>query len=628
MLHLLKERSRIPRLKQLVLIVLLLGSSGLSAQVYYSVKKDYLKSKTERNNLLTTYKDSYPDTSVTEQMNYAPDNFMGNIGLASPDYIWRYGTASLGFRLLDPPLSNDRFRESDVRYYRTRGPYASLTGIAGSQELQIFRMLFTHTYKQLNVTLGFNRYTSKGFYQNQQTYTNNLYLSSHYTTRRKNAGFYFYVLNNGNRNQENGGIADGKITDSSMVFAKQLFRVNLSDASRDNRETRVMFNPWLRLNPAGDSLRRADHFLQLKSEFLTSSYRYKDNAISTDTFYKAIFFDSTRTVDSSHVRKFMNELLYTVQTADQKFGFSAGYKNEINQVWQRGDSVFMNHILQAEAVYRTALAARDTADKRERSFSSGLQLQYVPVGANAGNYKGESQTSFIFNAQRKQELFLQVLYEQRSADYIFNTWTSNHFQWRDNGYGDQRQFQARLGLHLNRFLKVSVFNQVISNYLYYDRQAMPRQYGGSIHNLGLDVDVNRIFFKHLGLGLRHTYQQTSRPEYVRVPRHISAARLFYSGSLVRNILQLQLGAQVRLYDAFSAYAYMPSTQVFYLQDNYTTRQYPYLDLYLSARIRPVSFFVKMENMLQGLVGPDYYFTPGYYQPDRALRFGLTWMFFD
>lgn len=192
-------------------------------------------------------------------------------------------------------------------YYRSKGPFASLNGIAGSKEFQIFKMLFTHTYKdKVNLTVGFNRYTSKGYYLRQQSYTNNFYLSSNYTNRSKRAGYYLYLLNNGNKNQENGGIKDSVLTDSSMVLNKNLFKTNL-DAKRDNREFKAMINPWYRLNKLSDSSHATDHYVQFKSSFTTNSYRYSDTA---RYFYDRTYLDTIETIDSTRVRKFINELYY------------------------------------------------------------------------------------------------------------------------------------------------------------------------------------------------------------------------------------------------------------------------------------------------------------------------------
>jgi hypothetical protein len=628
MFHFLKEKYPIVIFKKICMIMVLCSGFKNYAQVYYSTNPNYLKSKSEQNNLLSTYKYTYPDTSISELHNYFPRNFMGNMGMPSPSYLLKYGTDDLGFRLVKPPFDNDRFNESDVKYYSTLGPYANLNGIAGSKQFQIFKMLFTHTYKGVNITVGFNRYTSQGFYLKQQTYTNNFYLSSNYTTKKKRAGFYFYILNNSNKNQENGGIKDGVLTDSSLLYDKGLFRVNLSSANRENRELKIMVNPWLKLNKRSDSLNSMDHYIQLKSKFINNAYKYKDLGIATDSFYTHIYLDTVQTLDTSHVRKFVNELSYSLLDVNNKFGFSAGYKNEINQVWQLKDSFFVNHIIQSDLVYRTKVVPKDSLDKREKFFETRFNAQYILAGGNKGNYKAESNSVLSFNERKKNNVFLSILFENRSADYIYNNWVSNHFLWFNNGFKAQQQMQVKTGISVNQYFSVSVLEQNITNYLYFDQEAMPRQYSKLINNLGVNLNFTKVFFRHLGISLNHLYQSTSNKEYVRIPGNVSTAKLFYSGGLSHNNLLLQIGTQVQVYESFYGYSYMPSTQAFYLQDKSKTAPYPYLDVYLNARIRPVSFFLKVENILQGIAGPNYSFVPGYYQTDRAFRFGISWMFFD
>lgn len=624
-----KEKTVFFILKRLCLGVLTCLSFSVKAQVFYSVKPDYLKSKSEQNNVLSQFRNNYPDTSITELSNYFPRNFLGNIGLASPDYLWFYGTEDLGFRLVRSPLTIDKFTESDVHYYRSLGPYASLNGIAGSKQFQIFKMLFTHTYKKVNITVGFNRYTSTGFYKRQQTFTNNFYLSSNYTNKKNSAGYYLYILNNSNKSQENGGIADSVLTDSSMIYDKSLFKVNLNGASRDNRETKFMINPWLRINKH-DSATKLDHFVQLKSKFSANSYRYIDTFyVGQDRFYQAGYQDTINTHDSVNVKKFMNELSYSLLSTDQKLGFSVGYRNEVNRVWQFTDSVFMNHILQSDFVFRTPLISKDSLDKTKRYFESRLNAQYILAGPNQSNSKGEANFVYTFNDQKKRYVFFNLLFERRSADYIYNNWTSNHFWWFNNGYKPQTQAQAKLGIRFGRIFSASLFLQSINNYLYFDQNALPQQFSKkTIANFGANITATKVFFKHLGLSLNYTYQQTSHEAYVRVPPQVTTAKLFYSGNLAKNNLQLQIGTQLQIYQSFYALAYMPATQVFYLQDRFKTEPYPYLDIFLNARIRPVSFFLKVENVLKGYAGPGYSLVPGYYQTDLAFRFGLTWMFFD
>ena len=284
--------------------------------------------------------------------------------------------------------------------------------------------------------------------------------------------------------------------------------------------------------------------------------------------------------------------------------------------------------MQSDLIFRTPINSKDSTGKRTKFFESRANLQLGFLGRVKGNLKLESNSVFTFNDLKKKNIFFNILFENRSPDYIYNNWVSNHFIWFNNEFKDQQQLQAKLGINLNRFFSASVFFKSTTNYLYFDRENMPQQFGKPINNTGITLNFTKVFFKHLGLGLNHIYQNTSHPGYVRVPANTSTIKLFYNGSLSHNNLQLQIGAQLQVYESFYAMAYMPSTQTFYLQDQFKTITYPYLDVYLNARIRPVSFFLKVENVLQSTAGPNYSFVPGYYQTDLAFRFGLTWMFFD
>lgn len=608
-------------------VLILLLCLKTDAQVFYSTDPNYLKVKTEQNNLVSSYRYTYPDTNITRLNDFFPRNFSGNLGLPSPEYFLRYGTDDLGFRFFNPPTLSDRVQEKQVEYYRSKGPYANLTGIAGAKLYQAFKMDFTHTYKdKVNFALKFNRYSSQGFYQKQQSYANNFYLSSNYATKSRRLGYYAYVLSNGNKNQENGGIRGVELSDSTVALSKVLLPVRLSGATRDNRETKIMLNPWLRLNKNSDSVPGLDHYLQVKSRVAFNVYKYRDINVYSDNYYQLFYLDTALTNDSANHRQFTNELNYALASRDGKFAFSAGYKNEINSLWQKNADLFYNHILNSDLVYRRPLRSADSL--KAPNLESRLNLQYVVAGVNAGNVKAESNSFYLFDDRKGRLLFINLLYEKRNADHMYNYWTGNHFSWQNNGFKPQDQLQFRLGMRSGRNFSASVFYHNIRNYLFFGYLALPRQYEGTLHTLGASFDYTRVFFKHLGLGLNYVFQQPSGSDYLRMPKHSGTAKIFFNGTIKKH-LWLQFGAQLQMYDAFTPYAYMPNTQVFYLQDRIRTESFPYLDVFLNARISPVSFFVKVENVLSnGLGGVNYSFVPGYYQPERALRFGLSWMFFD
>jgi len=614
--------------KVIFTILLFFRFGTFFAQTFYSTDQNYLKFKKEGNNILTNYQSQYPDTSVEAIHNFFPRNYSGNVGLPSPEYLLGFGTSDLGLRFYKEPYTNDRFYENEISYFKSKGPYAQLTGIAGSKQLQIFKLLFTHTIKErFNIALKFNRYTSTGFYLRQQTFINNFYITSNYTSKSNRNGFYFYMLNNGNRHQENGGISGDTLSEINLLVGKDLLPVKISNAVRDNKEYKGCFNPWFKLNKNHDSTDGINHYLQLKSKFNFNTYEYKDVNMRNDAFYFIMYHDTVSTFDSSAVMQFINEVDYSLGSG-KNFGISFGYKNEINKVWQKADSLFSNHIINSDVFFRKDFFGNDSIKTLRTHAESKLNAQYVVNGTNSGNYKIEINNFASFGRSQRHTVFLNLLYEKRNPDYIYNYWVSNHFTWFNNGYLPQDNLNAQLGYNFNKRIGVSVILQDLNNYLFFDNVGLPRQYAGHLQNAGITAHYSHVFFRHLGLFIQHTYQSTSNNAYISLPENISTARLFYTGSLFRHNLQLQIGGQVEYYSSFYGYAYMPATQVFYLQDQFKTSEYPYLDIYLNARIRPVNVFLKVENVLQGFAGTGYSFVPGYYQPDRAFRFGISWMFFD
>jgi len=601
----------------------------VNAQVFYSTNPKYLLSKSEANNLLMPYRYSYQDTSLTEYSDYFPRNYLGNLGLASPNYLLKHQTPDLGFIFFNPFTENDRFLERDIQYMRSMGPYASLTGIAGAKELQIFKLLFTHTYKdKVNISLKFNRYTSLGFYKRQSAYTNNFFLTSNYETKSKRFGYYLYILNNSNKNNENGGLRRDTLNDFTVLQLKDIQPINITNANRDNREFAAQVNPYFRLNKKSDSTHRLNHFIQLKSKITSNSFQYVDRGIYNDGFYAPGTYDTLITQDSSNVRKFVNDISYAMLHGAGNLGVAFGIKNEITQLWQMQNSLFFNNIAHGDLFFSTKIGLKDSLEDRRKIWETKINVQTVLQGSNAGDRKIDASTQLTINELKRNKVALSFLYESRTPDQIYKSWNSNHFIWQNDLFKPQERLQLKADLSLWSTLNLSVFQQTVKNYLYFDASALAAQYQGTVLNTGATVVLSHVFFKHLGIFLSHTYQTSSKPEYVLIPKNVSTAKLFYTGNLFKNNLQLQIGSQVQVFQSFTPYAYMPATQIFYLQNQVQTAAYPFVDVYLSARIRPVSFFLKLENVLREFAGTNYFLVRGYYQQERAFRFGLTWTFFD
>lgn len=615
----------------LILICFWISGINISvrAQSYYTTDSAYLKQKSESDNLLRPFTNWYPDSSTYTLHHYTERNTLGALGLATHVWQFRFRNEALGFRLYPLPHDEALIQERSVLYYRTKGPFASATGIAGSKEQQLFRFLFSQTFRNgVNVSLKFNRYTNKGFYLSQQAFVNNFYLNSNYETRNHRFGYYGFVMVNNLRNQENGGLKSDSSFLKNITENKELMPVNLSTASRDTRLLSTQFNPYVQLSKPDSLGRKASFYLQGKSKFTYNTYKFKDAQSGKNaSFYQIFYLDTVATLDSTRHRQFYNEILLSFKTNHQHLGVSAGYANEINSVWQKNDSLLINHMAKFYAVYTKNLLKPDSISNRQIQYNAFMEAASVLSGANSGNIKWQMENSLLFSENHHQNrLFLNLLYETRSADYIYNRWYGNHQRW-SNTYKPVEQLQAQLGFETKK-VQLRVFFQTITNTLYFDSLALPKQFTAGITNFGVEGLYRLILFKHLGLSLAPTFQTSSKPSVYRMPLLSGKANLFYTGNLFRNNLQLTIGTQLEVYSTFELMRYNPVINQFYLGNRKEIGYYPYTDVYLNARIRPVSFFVKLENALYGSAGNTFYFIPGYIQTDRAIRFGLTWMFFD
>lgn len=608
----------------LLLCLMFFISSNSIAQSYYSIDPTYLSKRTEKEGFLAPTKNFYPDTSILKAHQFIDRNFLGNLGLSSPQYVLAFKSNALGFRLFDVPLQDYQIKKEDVAYFKTKGPFAELSGIAGSKQLQMFRMTFSNTFKNnLNITLKLNRYTSQGYYLKQQSFTNNFYLSSNYETKNKRFGFNSFVLVNNNKFQENGGISGDTMSSKDLLETKTLLPVKLSSASRDNRELTLKYANWFRLNKSNE--KSLNSYLNIGTTYSTLKYKYKDPDSDINNYYFLYYIDTTQTLDSTRIRKLNSTADLAFQTKSKNLNFSIGYENEIINLWQYSDTSFMNHIANFQLAHLKAFYSVDSLSHKD--LTNVIHFNYIASGAFAGNYKFESEHQFKFyrNYKLKESLSLRLLAEDRTPDYIYKHWYSNHFIW-NNTFNNTQLVQAELSAKVSMF-NVSAIYKGITNYLYFDQLGYPMQNVGTISNTAIKLNFENVFFKHLGIRIDQSFQNTSS-NLISLPKSVSIASLFYKGNWFKNNLQICFGGQVEYYDQFTPYAYMPATQSFYIQEKYKAGNFTFVDVFLNARIKPVTFFFKMENVLHGMLGTNYSMVPGYYQPERALRFGLTWLFFD
>src|SRR5690606_25578023 len=137
------------------------------------------------------------------------------------------------------------------------------------------------------------------------------------------------------------------------------------------------------------------HVLHLKSRFSIASLRYSDTRMASDNFYANVYHDTVQTRDSLRYQQFRNDALYSFQSTNRKFSFFSGFRNEINTLWQHGDSVQVNNFAVAGASYARPFVRNDSIVRR--SYGVEVNTQYGVSGPLQGNYQLNSTAFFAFD---------------------------------------------------------------------------------------------------------------------------------------------------------------------------------------------------------------------------------------
>ncbi len=156
---------------------------------------------------------------------------------------------------------------------------------------------------------------------------------------------------------------------------------------------------------------------------------------------------------------------------------------------------------------------------------------------------------------------------------------------------------------------------------------MPAQVGGSVQIV--QASFRKLFnFWDFSLDTRIIYQKASNHEGIRMPDLIGDFSFYYTKALFKEAAIIQPGIDVFYNTPYKAYAYMPATRSFYIQDNKELGNYFYTSAYLNLQIKRARIFVRYTNLASLLGNYSYYTVPSYPMKDGGIRFGISWMFYD
>lgn len=526
-------------------------------------------------------------------------------------------------------LASDR-----VRFYDTKHPYTKVSYQQGSKAEVLGS--FAHTQNilpQWSLGVNLNRYRVDGYYQRQVSKITNFDAFTRYASR---SGFYhmnFAYLLNVLKVEENGGVENLDVFTDTTLFDKSLQPVLLDSAMNNWKNDAIFFQnafdlgKWQEVKK-NDSVtyKKVDPAFRLHHYFKweKKSYRFRDDA-TDDDYYNAIYLDSLKTRDTIQYNSITN--VFRLKMLARQKGW---LKNVSSDFYFHHDFYDIRSNLGKQNI-QNGIAGIDLLKSlpqdsiRDLKFDFHLSGSMNLIDRNRGDYLVHLDVLLITGSSHEFSVALQQ--SSNHPSFIQEQFLSNHFFWK-NDFSNDQTTDAKIEWKQPRWrfkLSGEIFS--VNKYLYWNRDALPAQYDGTLQGFMLFLQKD-FAFKGFHLDNELQYQQYSNDTVTSFPRFISRHSLYFQNRLFKGALNSKIGIDVRYNSDYEAPAYMPATGQFYEQRYSTLHFYPVADVFLTIQIKGVRAFVMFQNVNKDLFEPGYFSVYRAPMPDRSFRLGLEWRFWN
>ncbi len=610
--------------------------------------------------------------SATESYNYFRREKTDNAIFYTPYAPYTYSAESL-------PMYNTKTSYTELAYWGT------LLGKNEKEETNIRVMTTQNILPSLNIMLEYDRFGGNGMLQDEKTDNRTFVAAGNYLGKRYllHAG---YIYNRVKRT-ENGGITDNTWIRDTTVDAKEIDVALTSASSKIKQNTifldqsyRIPFNfirniqsgyykerksekarrdsllaigdsesvvmaaeisKSLEVKTVADSVDRdiTSAFIGHSSEYSVYTRNYTD-AISTsdatgrDFYHDNFFINPTASADSMRVMRFENRVYIRLQPwkADgivSKLDIGIGDKLLNYYNYDQYNYLKTKNNTSLNSLYLYA----GVRGQYKSLFHWDATGDYTFLGHEINDFGIKANIEFDFypfRRERNSPLSLSAHFETtlREPDYYEQKLTTNHYRW-DNDFGKISTTKVSGRLYIPHWQLEAEFDYaLLSNNIYYDSDGMIRQNGTAMSVMTASLMKNfRIWLFHLDN--RALFQVSSNSDVIPLPMLTLNLRYYLQFTVVRDAMQMQIGADGRWFTNWYMSGYNPAVGVFYNQKDEKYGNYPVLDAFVNIQWKRACIFVKVENVAQGWPKHDidYFSAHHYINTQRAIKFGIFWPFY-
>ena len=606
--------------------------------VFSQVSPDYRFVKTWHITEQFATVDSVPVDTV--HLNYQNDNLIDRFSIAN-SFNGNLGSPIQSKLYFDRPEKTD-FIFSDayypylmnvqhVTFYNTKTPFSNLNYITGgslNRKEDNFKFLFTgNANKKLNIGTTIDYLSSPGEYMTMAVsrFSGSLFGSydgKHYTAKA-------LLATNSMKNQENGGLETP--ADILSDLSPLVMQTNIAGQSNFiqnvlyyNHQYSIGFERSVRIN--SDSVRR--DYVPVTRFGHTFKYddvrkRYFENNVEK-TFYQNTYGVGTQTNDSTSLQTITNNLSVSMEEEFNKwmkFGLTAYLENEIQRYVYTKDNM-LNLDFKSSTKVGGILSKQ-----RGQRFRYKVLGELSFMGYKVGDFLLKGNVGGFFKLWNDSiALVANGFVRSDKPSWFLNNYESNHFRWQNDFSNEYRTHVGGTFSMPKQSFSLDVSVENMTQYIYYNSQALPTQFSGNIQVMAVNLKKNFHVGK-FGLENNVVYQVSSNPDALPLPNFVLYHNLYYDDKWF-NVLSVQLGANVRYHTMYYAPAFMPAIGQFYSQSTTKIGNYPVVNVYANFHLKRTRFFLEYYHVNNNFMKGDYFSMPNYPINPVIVKMGISWNFYD
>lgn len=586
------------------------------------------------------------DTSLTikkfQQLNFLGRDMFGLQSLSNDGQTYNILDYSLLTNKLNPSFGFSSkqwnyYQIEDINYYKVPTPFTELSYRSVVKQGQNLNTLFTSNFNErTNVFIGYRALRSLGAYLNELNSIGNFKLGGSYNTKNEK---YFLQMNfvfQDIMNQENGGITDIDLFESSEAPYNNRERLNVYSRNANSlfKGSRAFLNHKYKFNNS------TENQIWLKHQFY---YQYQSNEFTqnqlttfeSDVQYFGNSF-SNSIKDKARFKNFYNQLALAYSSATLgELSFMADVSNFdyfYNSIVVKGNSEIVPAFLKYDLV---TLGAAYAINKEQFSFNAEARQSISDVATTElkANVFYQINQNYAVKANYQ---FLSKIPEM--TQQMFQS-TYVNYNWAYNFSNEKIQsVNATLD---NPYVNISADFQLIHDKIYFSNNSnqfnnygvaqqqliTPKQYDKPISYV--NIKAQREFkFGKFALDNTLLFQQVAQDQnIVNVPDFITRNTFYYTDKLFKNALFIQTGIVFKYHTKYYANEYNPILGDYFVQDTRKIGGFPTFDFFVNAKIKTARIYLNLEHFNSGITGYNYFATPTRPFTDMRLRFGIVWDFF-